>query len=129
MKTFKLLFMLLMMVVCSVGFTSCSNDDEVADGSSVAGILGTWVQEEENTKTTFTFNKDGSGSKTEEETDKKGNIVETETKVFDYTYDSEKHTLMYNEKGSTTVYKYEATLTGHTLMLEWGDLVYILKRK
>lgn len=82
MKTFKYFSMMLAMLVCSIGFVSCSSDDDDDDPNN-ASIYGTWVWVNEKNKdivTTLVLNANGTGVRT----DTKGTISITIPFEFKY---------------------------------------------
>lgn len=104
-----------MVAMLSVGFVSCGDDDS---GSDIP-IVGTWVDTDDNSDVSFTFNGDGSGYLK----DKSG------TSNFNYAYDESSKTLKLWYVNSSLVYTYTVTLTGNTLMLSRGSSTYVLRRK
>jgi len=64
MKTLKYLSIMLVMLACSVGFASCSDDDDddVITGSNA--LIGTWVytSNDGNTTKTYVFGSNNKGS-------------------------------------------------------------------
>ena len=67
MKTFKTLTTLLMVII-SLGITSCGNDDNEDGSSSSASIIGTWQSKDGNNFIiTLRINNNGSFTMTEKE--------------------------------------------------------------
>ncbi len=112
MKKLRFLGLMLAMLVASVSFVGCSDDDDdvVDDPKS---IVGTW--EEVDIDITFQFNADGTGMLK----DKSG------TSNFKYTYSYSDEILKLWYVNSTTVYNYSAQRTGNTLMLTRDGSVYV----
>lgn len=61
MKTLKYFSMMLVMLVCSIGFVSCSDDDDDGNGN-VETLVGTWRHNMSGGGYyVYVFNADGSG--------------------------------------------------------------------
>lgn len=119
-KTFFLarLLTIVMAVTMSFGFSSCSDDDD-DDKGNVTLIVGTWIDTGDNSEVSFTFKKDGTGFYQ----DNSG------TKNFNYTFDENNYKLKLWYVDSSTVYNYDVSLTGNTLMLTRSGSTFVLRRK
>lgn len=88
MKTFKYFSMMLAMLVCSIGFVSCSSDDDDDTNASTSNsIYGTWVEEGDDYVLEFTLNNNGSGNYRLTEGKR------SETGPFEFGYDNEEKVL------------------------------------
>lgn len=131
MKTIKFFAMMIAMLAMSIGFSSCSNDDDPEPEPIEEGIIGTWTQVEDAGSITFVFSKDGTGSRMIDFIDKNGNSAST-SENFKYTYSETsvgKGSIQVHIAGSSKVYTWTYTLTGNTLMLKDSDGVWVLSRR
>ena len=126
----KYLMMMIAMLAMSVSFSSCSKDDDdpTVEVEEPTGIVGTWMQSGDGWSVTFVFSKDGTGSMTEVETTAQGHSQRT-TYNFTYVYTENDNRLKLYIDGSSTVSNFTARITGNTLMLDYGNTTYILKRQ
>lgn len=127
MKKKSLLHLLTIMMVAmlSVGFVSCSDDDDPYDPEQ-SSLVGNWIlKENSNYWWRFIFRKDGTGVETVYSNDGKTEI--TENYQFKYTYSSKSSVLIINyttgESGTVT---YTVQLTGNVLMLFDSDNSYYM---
>lgn len=130
MKTVKQLSMLLMMVALSVCMASCSDDDDDPVQQVVeeeTGIVGTWVHIDEGGSMTYSFNKNGAGSRTLVMIEKGNSISKTDN--FKYTLDENAGIIKANI--GSTIYTWTYMLTGNTLMLQddLGSGYWVLERR
>ncbi|MBQ7870416.1 MAG: hypothetical protein IJ355_08840 [Prevotella sp.] len=97
MKTFKYFSMMLAMLVCSIGFVSCSSDDDDDTNASTSNsIYGTWVEEGDDYVLEFTLNNNGSGNYRLTEGKR------SETGPFEFGYDNEEKVLTIVPDGADT---------------------------
>lgn len=99
MKTFKYFSMMLAMLVCSIGFVSCSSDDDDDDNNT--SIYGTWVNNDDrdDVVTTLVLNANGTGvySVTEDEV--------SITVPFEFKYKEEDNLITIIPTGSSDLAK------------------------
>lgn len=106
----KLIGILFLTIVCSIGLYSCeNNDDEKTESTEVpTGLIGTWYMTD---GTSITFNEDGTGTFTEddgESTAFKTMTIRTTTRglvttTFTYTYNPATKQLIISVSGATEV--------------------------
>lgn len=139
MKTFKYFSMMLAMLVCSIGFVSCSSDDDDDDDTNttnetvVKSIYGTWTQTNDyGYVIKITFNTDGTGrfSVTDEEGESTTGSFE-----FDYNEEEKEITILSNNSWAqrNLTGEWDVVVTPSTLQLKGYSngsyVVYQLKRK
>lgn len=111
MKTFKLLGMTLLMVLCAVNFAACSDDEEEPNSP----VVGTWVGGEVgyNFEEILTFNNNGTGQWDEDS--------------FNYTINSNKVVINYGDGDPET---WTFSVSGITLsMTAEDDVKYSFTKK
>ncbi len=119
MKNFKLFLMMFCATLALGTFTACDDDDDVQ-----TGLIGSWIQEDEDSSVTVSFYGNGKGKvhfvyKT---TTGKDEINEN----FEYAFDKEDSYLEII--GSTLEGEYYVTVTASVLRLTGGGYRYELTR-
>ncbi len=125
MKNFKFLTMMFVLVAMSLGFASCSDDDDNNDGpqNPTTSIVGNWQQiNSAGTVITVQFRADRTGSVHYEYTN--GN---TETESIEYDYIESDRTITIIGDSQLNGY-YTVTLTANILRLEFGTQYYQFTR-
>ena len=93
MKTKRILSVLLLFVATCVCLSSCNKDDDNKKVEEFS-IVGTWVYTETDnddykTTETWVFNSGGSGSYSYEEIDPENEVVDSESRSFEFTIQDE----------------------------------------
>ena len=125
MKNFKFLTMMFVLVAMSLGFASCSDDDDNNDvpQNPTTSIVGNWQQiNSAGTVITVQFRADRTGSVHYEYTN--GN---TETESIEYDYIESDRTITIIGDSQLNGY-YTVTLTANILRLEFGTQYYQFTR-
>lgn len=78
---------IIMLIICSVGFTSCGDDDENGIGNAPDNLFGTWSGTSGKRYVSVTFNKDGTGT---EEMEFSSSYTRYGVATFTYTFDNNK---------------------------------------
>lgn len=124
----KYLMMMIAMLAMCVNFSSCSETEDEPEPEEPTGIVGTWIESGNGWSVTWIFSKDGTGSMTEVETTSEGHSQRT-TFNFTYVYTENDNKLKLYIDGSSVVNNFTARITGNTMMLDYGNTTYILKRQ
>lgn len=132
MKTFKLLGMTLLMVLCAVNFTACSDDDDENDKAAIeeANLIGRWqstwekIHKVENGKEVVTSDEAYTNALLEFKAD--GTCIESRvdggyTETNRWSLKGDKLTISYNDGYSDVLTVNELTATKLVLAFEDWD--------
>ena len=102
MRTFRLIGMTLLMVMLTVNFTACSDDDEIdkitSEDNTLQLLVGSWEYKDDESVETYQFNADYSY------TYSYNSSWENQGETGTYRYYSDKHILTLVAEGDTNYY-------------------------